>query len=136
VSGIAAEWADANVTLTLAPADPGEDAVVPISRPCPAGTIASCGVVPDAVGEACRCRYPVWELRYAGHLQRTYGENLAATCGAPSAPRMANRCLSYARYREVFEEGQAELRNLVGVGDYLVAADLIGAFIDRNAPAP
>ncbi len=135
VSGYAAEWANANVTLTLAPADPDRDLVVPMTRQCPTGSVAvKCGYDPDYVGKVCWCRYPVWELKYAGKLQRTYSQNLANLCAAPAAPRIANPCLGYPRYRTVFEEGQAEFRGQVGVQDYLDAATLVDAFVDRNSP--
>jgi hypothetical protein len=135
VSGYAAEWANANVTLTLADADPADDFPVPITRPCPTGsTVVKCGLDPDFVGKVCWCRNPVWELSFAGKLQRTYSENLAALCPAPTSPRTPNSCLSFPSYRAVFEQGQADFRAQVGVQDYLDAADLVDDFVDRNSP--
>lgn len=129
VSAYAKEWADANVTLVDRSAGQGDEFYVPITRRCPGESIAlGCGFNPDYVGKVCTCRYPKWELAYNGKVVATYALNLAGRCQAPSQPRVANPCLGYQRYRDIFLAGQADFEQQVGVQGYLDVAARVDAF--------
>jgi hypothetical protein len=143
VSQYATEWATANTSLSLKYLDPNQYTFVQITRPCPTGMIpVSCGRYADR-GNVCKCRYPDWELRFKGRVQRTLRANLAGTCNAPTQQpgdstttvrTTPNPCTGYATYKAEFDKGAAEFATKIGAQAYVEAADLIEAYANRNSP--